>query len=106
MLENFNENLEKYARLIVETGVNVEKDHTVVLQINVDQAPLARLITKEAYRLGAAEVIVQWTDDVIQKEFLSYAAQDRLETVPQYKIDQTDDWIALWRISFWNKSGC
>lgn len=28
------------------------------------------------------------------KEFLSYAAQDRLETVPQYKIDQTDDWIA------------
>ncbi|MEE1499406.1 MAG: aminopeptidase, partial [Enterococcus hirae] len=33
-------------------------------------------------------------DDVIQKEFLSYAAQDRLETVPQYKIDQTDDWIA------------
>ena len=31
MLENFNENLEKYARLIVETGVNVEKDHTVVL---------------------------------------------------------------------------
>ena len=94
MLENFNENLEKYARLIVETGVNVEKAHTVVLQINVDQAPLARLITKEAYRLGAAEVIVQWTDDVIQKEFLSYAAQDRLETVPQYKIDQTDDWIA------------
>jgi aminopeptidase len=94
MLENFNENLEKYARLIVETGVNVEKNHTVVLQINVDQAPLARLITKEAYRLGAAEVIVQWTDDVIQKEFLTHADQDRLETVPHYKVDQVDDWIA------------
>ncbi|MBF8807699.1 MAG: aminopeptidase [Enterococcus lacertideformus] len=94
MLANFNENLEKYARLIVETGVNVEKNHTVVLQINVDQAPLARLITKEAYRLGAAEVIVQWTDDVIQKEFLSHATTDRLETVPQYKIDQADDWLA------------
>ena len=94
MLENFNENLEKYARLIVETGVNVEKNHTVVLQINVDQALLARLITKEAYRLGAAEVIVQWTDDVIQKEFLTHADQDRLETVPHYKVDQVDDWIA------------
>lgn len=94
MLENFNENLEKYARLIVETGVNVEKNHTVVLQINVDQAPLARLITKEAYRLGAAEVIVQWTDDVIQKEFLTHADQDHLETVPHYKVDQVDDWIA------------
>lgn len=94
MLANFNENLEKYARLIVETGVSVKKDHTVVLQINVDQAPLARLITKEAYQSGAAEVIVQWTDDVIQKEFLSHAANDRLEQIPQYKIDQTDDWVA------------
>lgn len=94
MLANFNENLEKYARLIVETGVSVKKDHTVVLQINVDQAPLAHLITKEAYQSGAAEVIVQWTDDVIQKEFLSHAANDRLEQIPQYKIDQTDDWVA------------
>ncbi|EQB4916013.1 aminopeptidase [Enterococcus faecalis] len=93
-LENFNENLKKYARLIAETGVNVQDNHTVVLQISVNQAPLARLITEEAYRLGAAEVIVQWSDETIQREFLSHAATDRIENVPQYKIDQTDDWIA------------
>lgn len=93
-LENFNENLKKYARLIAETGANVQDNHTVVLQISVDQAPLARLITEEAYRLGAAEVIVQWSDETIQREFLAHAATDRIENVPQYKIDQTDDWIA------------
>lgn len=93
-LENFNENLKKYARLIAETGVNVQDNHTVVLQISVDQAPLARLITEEAYRLGAAEVIVQWSDETIQREFLAHAATDRIENLPQYKIDQTDDWIA------------
>ncbi|EKG2072351.1 aminopeptidase [Enterococcus faecalis] len=93
-LENFNENLKKYARLIAETGVNVQDNHTVVLQISVDQAPLARLITEEAYRLGAAEVIVQWSDETIQREFLAHAATDCIENVPQYKIDQTDDWIA------------
>ncbi|EGO5109240.1 aminopeptidase [Enterococcus faecalis] len=93
-LENFNENLKKYARLIAETGVNVQDNHTVVLQISVDQAPLARLITEEAYRLGAAEVIVQWSDETIQREFLAHATTDRIENVPQYKIDQTDDWIA------------
>lgn len=93
-LENLNENLKKYARLIAETGVNVQDNHTVVLQISVDQAPLARLITEEAYRLGAAEVIVQWSDETIQREFLAHAATDRIENVPQYKIDQTDDWIA------------
>uniref|UniRef100_UPI00292D4E91 aminopeptidase n=1 Tax=Enterococcus faecium TaxID=1352 RepID=UPI00292D4E91 len=42
-----------------------------------EQAPLARLITQEAYKLGAAEVIVQWTDDQIQREFLLHAATDR-----------------------------
>ncbi|HGF7895395.1 aminopeptidase [Enterococcus faecium] len=93
MLSDFNEILKKYARLIAETGVATEKGHTVVLQISVDQAPLARLITQEAYKLGAAEVIVQWTDDQIQREFLLHAATDRIENVPQSKIDQADEWL-------------
>ena len=93
MLSDFNELLKKYARLIAETGVATEKGHTVVLQISVDQAPLARLITQEAYKLGAAEVIVQWTDDQIQREFLLHAATDRIENVPQSKIDKADEWL-------------
>ena len=93
MLSDFNELLKKYARLIAETGVATEKGHTVVLQISVDQAPLARLITQEAYKLGAAEVIVQWTDDQIQREFLLHAATDRIEDVPQSKIVQADEWL-------------
>lgn len=93
MLSDFNELLKKYARLIAETGVATEKGHTVVLQISVDQAPLARLTTQEAYKLGAAEVIVQWTDDQIQREFLLHAATDRIENVPQSKIDQADEWL-------------
>ncbi|MHC5229577.1 aminopeptidase [Enterococcus sp. LJL99] len=93
VLANFSDNLKKYAQLIVETGVNVQKGQMVVLQISVDQAPLARLITKEAYRLGAGDVIVQWNDDSIQREFLIHADQTNLETIPQYKIDQTDDWV-------------
>lgn len=89
----FKENLDKYAQLIVEMGVNVKQSHTVVLQINVEQAPLARLITKKAYELKAAEVIVEWSDEIIQKEFLAHASFDRIENFPQYKIDQADEWI-------------
>lgn len=95
VLPNFNENLEKYAELIVATGVNVQKSHTVVLNISVDQSELARLITKKAYALGAAEVIVKWTDEVIQKEFYLHADQDRLENIPQYRIDESDSWVEL-----------
>lgn len=92
--QTFMENLEKYAQLIVEVGVNVQKGHTLVLSIAVDQAPLARLITKKAYQLGAAEVVLQWTDDKINKEFFLHAAEDRLTDIPQYIVDRGDDWIS------------
>ena len=92
-LPNFEELLEKYAQLIVEIGVNVQKGHTIVLRAAVDQAPLARLIVKKAYELGAAEVLMQWSDDVISKEFMLHAADDRISTVPQYKIEEANDWL-------------
>lgn len=92
-MTDFNTNLAKYAELIVAVGVNVSKGHTVVLQISVDQAPLARLITQKAYALGAAEVLVQWTDDQIQREFLLHADEERLENIPAYKVEQTEDWL-------------
>lgn len=92
-LENFNKNLNKYAELITKVGVNVQKGQTIVLNISVEQAPLARLITASAYALGAAEVVVQWSDDTIQREFLAHAQTERLTEVPQYKVDQADDWV-------------
>lgn len=43
--------------------------------------------------MKAAEVIVEWSDEIIQKEFLAHASFDRIENFPQYKIDQADEWI-------------
>ncbi|MER2175692.1 MAG: aminopeptidase, partial [Carnobacterium sp.] len=94
VLPNFEENLQKYAHLLVKSGVNVTKGHTVVLQIDVDQAPLARLITKEAYALGASEVIVKWADDVVNREQFIGTPQERLTDIPQYKIDESLDQVA------------
>ena len=92
-LSNFKDNLGKYAKLIVATGVNVQKDHRVVLNIDVEQVELARLIVKEAYQLGATHVSVQWKDDIIQKEFFLHAGDELMSTVPQYKIDEADSWV-------------
>ena len=46
---------------------------------------LAHLLVKEAYALGAAEVIVQWSDDIINRERFLHADMDRIEEVPAYK---------------------
>ncbi|MGX6962749.1 aminopeptidase [Vagococcus xieshaowenii] len=92
-MENFNTYLQKYAELIVKTGVNVQKGHTVVVNIDVEQAELARLIVKEAYKLGASNVSVQWSDDVVSREFFANATEENLTTIPQYKIDEMQSWV-------------
>ncbi|MDN6625675.1 MAG: aminopeptidase [Pisciglobus halotolerans] len=89
VLPNFEENLKKYAHLIAKTGVNVQDGHTVLLSVDVDQAPLARLVVKEAYQLGATEVVVQWTDDIVNRERMEHTPTKRLTDIPQFKIDES-----------------
>ena len=56
------------------------------LSIEWSNASWLNLIVKEAYALGAHEVIVQWTDDVINREKFLHAPMERLDNVPEYKI--------------------
>lgn len=46
VLPNFKENLEKYAKLLVANGINVQPGHTLALSIDVEQRELAHLIVK------------------------------------------------------------
>lgn len=92
-LSNFDKLLKTYAKLITKVGVNVQKSHVVVLQAQVEQAPLARLIVEEAYALGAKQVIVQWTDDAVSRQMFINADEEVLTNVPQYKIDEVVDWV-------------
>lgn len=88
VLPNFEENLKKYAELIVATGVNVSDGHTVVLSIDVDQAPLARLITEAAYKRGAERVIVNWADDGLNRLDYKYQDLETLKDLPDYKVEE------------------
>src|SRR5699024_4455578 len=89
-LPNFEENLKKYADLLVATGINVSKDHTVVLSIDVDQAPLARLISEAAYERGAKKVIVNWADDALTRIDYTHQDLETLKDVPEYKLAEMD----------------
>lgn len=88
VLPNFKENLAKYAHLLVKRGINVQPGHTVTIRIAVDQAEFARLLVKEAYALGAVEVIMNWDDDIISRERFIHTPIERLENVPTYKVEE------------------
>ncbi len=74
----------KYAKLLVANGINVQPGHTVALSIDVEQAELAHLLVSSFHALEQP-VIVQWSDDIINRERFLHADMDRIEEVPAYK---------------------
>ncbi|RDW18369.1 aminopeptidase [Oceanobacillus arenosus] len=98
-LPNFEENLQKYAKLLVSKGINVQPGDWVKMTINVDQAPLARLITKEAYALKAEKVIVKWSDDEIGREHYLNQSTEILTDIPKYEIEESEDHVLNHRVS-------
>lgn len=92
-MTTFEHNLEKYAALIAKTGINVQSGDTVVIQIAVTQSQLARDITAACYDLGAAEVIIKWQDDLVERLNMQHKSEDRLLNVPDFQIQEYDYWL-------------
>ncbi|HEY4399586.1 MAG TPA: aminopeptidase [Lactobacillaceae bacterium] len=88
-----NTKLDQYAELIIKKGVNVQPGQTIILYAAVEEAYIARKIVREAYKAGAAQVLVEWSDQETAKETYNNAAEEVLSTVPQYTIDKWNDLI-------------
>jgi aminopeptidase len=84
---NHIEKLQEYARLMVRTGVNVQKDQSLVLNCSVENYEFGRLIVKEAYEAGAKEVVVFWNDVKVSRLRYDYAAIDLFKTIPEWQVE-------------------
>ena len=81
---SFKEKLSKYAKLIVKSGLNVQTDQIVVIDAPVESVELVRLITKEAYEVGAKEVVVKYNDEVVSRYKYEYVDKDEFGNVPAW----------------------
>ena len=90
----YEEEICQYARLIVRTGVNLQPGQELVVRAPVEAYEFVRLITKEGYGAGAKEVIVHWSDSIINRERLLYAAEDAVASVPEWKAASMNDYAA------------
>ena len=52
--------LREYARLIVRSGVNVQKGQEVLIYADLDQPEFVQLVVEEAYKAKAKKVCVEW----------------------------------------------
>ena len=57
--------LEKYAELLVKTGIALKPGQPVVVTANVDIEDFVAMVVEECYRDGASRVVVNWTSEAI-----------------------------------------
>jgi len=89
-MTSFNENLTKYAELAVKVGVNIQEGQSLYITASIDNPEFVRLLTKTAYEVGAKQVYVDWTDDVITRTRFELAPSESFTEYPAWKIQERE----------------
>ena len=77
--------LKKYARLIAEKGVNVQKGQEVFITADLDQPEFVKLVVEECYKLGAKKVVVDWDYQPLEKVHVRYQSLKTMSTMEKYR---------------------
>ena len=91
--------LRKYARTLLQYGVNLQQDQTLVVSVDVENKDFAVIVTEEAYELGAKEVVLNWRCSPIARQRLLHAKESVLEKpanwIPEFYKQYIDDKAAF-----------
>ncbi|MCI6158916.1 MAG: aminopeptidase [Selenomonadaceae bacterium] len=78
--------LEKYARLVVRVGVNLQKGQLLVINAPIACADFARAMSRAAFAAGARDVTMHWSDEISAHIRYAHGEKAIFEEYP--------DWLA------------
>ena len=77
--------LRKYAQLIAQSGVNIQKGQQVIIQADLDQPEFVKILVDECYKCGASKVTVEWSYQPLEKLHVRYRSVKTLSTVEPWQ---------------------
>lgn len=77
--------LQKYAKLVVKVGVNLQKDQILVINAPIECAEFARTIAQEAFTAGAHDVVVSWGDELLAHIRYREGKKDLFTEFPEWR---------------------
>ena len=86
-----DDRLQRYARLAVRVGLNLQPGQTLAVNALLEHAPLARAVAAEAYDAGARYVDVFYSDQHVRRAHIQGAAEDQLDFSPPWLIRRLED---------------
>ena len=78
--------LDRYAELLVHTGVNLEPGQELFVDAYVEHAPLVRALARAGYRAGAKRVDVYYADKHVDAAMVELAAEEEIERAAPWLI--------------------
>ena len=78
--------LREYARLIIRTGLNIQKGQSVIVFADLDQPEFVQMVVEEAYKAKAKEVTVQWNYQPLTKLHYRYQSVKNLGTLKEWEM--------------------
>jgi aminopeptidase len=82
--------LRSYARLVVRAGINLAPDQELLVEAQLDHAPLVRAIAEEAYDAGARFVDVHYNDPWVRRARAVGSPEELLGWTPPWMVDRIE----------------
>ncbi|RAW12873.1 aminopeptidase [Paenibacillus taichungensis] len=85
MLLDFHEKLQRYAALVINIGVHIQRGQILVITAPIAAAAFVRLVVKHAYGAGAYDVYIEWSDDEITRLKYELAPDSVFHEYPAFR---------------------
>ncbi len=79
--------LAEYGELVIKIGVNLQPDQLLVINSPITCAPLARAIAEAAYRAGAHDVTMLYSDELFSRSRFLLGRLDIFSEFPEWRKD-------------------
>ncbi|MFQ3854193.1 aminopeptidase [Staphylococcus parequorum] len=96
-MTQLQEKLKQYAELLVGVGMNVQEGQPVFIRSSVDAIELTHYIVEAAYKRGASDVKVDYSDDRLSRLKFEY------ETVEHFESNEVKDYEVAKRMDYVNR---
>ncbi|GIP39438.1 aminopeptidase [Paenibacillus sp. J31TS4] len=84
-MATFEEQLNLYAELAVQVGLNVQKGQTIVINAPLYAAEFVRKLARAAYETGAKHVMVEWNDEELGRIKYLHAPDEAFLEFPGWR---------------------
>ncbi|WP_126993052.1 aminopeptidase [Thermosipho globiformans] len=82
--------LKKYAEVALKIGLNLQKDQILFIKAPIDAREFVEKVVETAFEIGAFDIYVKWSDEVITKTRLKNAPINALKEFPEWEIKASE----------------